>query len=69
MRGYEDALVQFGETGEGVYPNYQITFPNGKKWPINGRSHDSFGDADQFDINKISNPFHLHEIQAAYENS
>ncbi len=70
MRGYEDAKVQFGETGTArVKPNYQVTYPNGLIRTINGSSHDKFTRADEFDSTRISNAFSLQQIKLAYEQS
>lgn len=69
MRGYEDAKVQFGETGTGVKPNYQVTYPNGLVRAINGSSHDPFVRADEFDSTRISNTFSSQQVKYAYEQS
>ena len=69
MRNYQEATVQFGQTGLGVSPHYQITFPNGNKWAIDGRSHDTFSRADDFDIKNISIPFSLSQVESAYKKS
>jgi hypothetical protein len=69
MRGYEDAKVQFGETGTGVKPNYQVTYPNGLIRAINGSSHDPFVRADEFDSTRISSAFSLQQVKHAYEQS
>lgn len=67
MRDHQETTVQFGETGNGVYPNYQIIFPNGRKWEVRGRNDETFSNADDFDEKRISKPFLLHQVQAAYE--
>lgn len=69
MRGYEDAKVQFGETGTGVKPNYQVTYPNGLVRAINGSSHDPFVRANEFDSTRISNTFSSQQVKCAYEQS
>ena len=72
MRGYEGTVVRFGLTGEGIQPNYQITFPNGIVRPINGISHKLFKkdgfDAHEFSSDRLSQPFTLLQIQNAYQS-
>lgn len=67
MRGDEGATVRFGVTGIGVQPNYQITFSNGVVRTIRGSSHEAFNQADEFQEDRISDPFTLAAIQRAYE--
>lgn len=67
MRKYEGSTVRLGETGEGVQPNYQVTFPNGVCRTIRGSSHEAFDQAEEFDSNKISEPFSRAQVEAAYK--
>ena len=69
MRGRAESTVCFGETGEGIAPNYQVTFPNGVVRTIRGLSHEAFEQADSFNEGRISRPFSLAEVQAAYDNA
>ncbi len=68
MRGYEDALVRFGETGRGIQPNYQVTFINGTTITLRGSSHKPFELTDEFDSARISQPFNLAAVTKAYES-
>lgn len=68
MRGDKDpdAVVRFGITGEGAYPNYQITHskhPN-KPRTIRGRNHEKFEieDGDEFNDSNLSQPFTYEDI-------
>ena len=67
MRDYSESTVRFGETGQGIQPNYQITFPNNRVLTINGSSHKQFSSADEFDENRISSPFTYEQIKKAYQ--
>lgn len=69
MRGYSESTVRLGETGQGIMPNYQVTFPNGVVRTLRGSSHDAFEQADAFSEERTSRPFSLAEIQAAYERA
>lgn len=69
MRGKEDSIVRFGETGLGIQPNYQVIFPNGVKRTLRGSSHDAYEQTDEFDPEKISQPFNLAAIKKAYEQA
>ena len=69
MRGRAESIVRFGITGQGVMPNYQVTFPNGVVRTLRGSSHDSFEQAEAFNEERISRPFSLTEIQAAYDKA
>lgn len=69
MRGREDSVVRLGQTGEGVQPNYQVTFPNGVTRTLRGSSHKSFDQAEEFDSDRISEPFNLAQVQAAYDRA
>jgi hypothetical protein len=65
----EGSIVSFGETGEGIQPNYQVTYPNGVIKTIRGSSHKKFDNADEFNTSKISPAFSLADIQRAYARS
>lgn len=69
MRGRSESIVRLGETGQGVLPNYQVTFPNGVTRTLRGSCHDAFEQADAFNEEHISRPFSLEEIQAAYDKA
>lgn len=69
MRYLKESTVCLGETGQGVMPNYQVTFPNGVTRTLRGSSHKAFEQADTFDKERISRPFSLQEIEAAYEKA
>ncbi|MFB2733757.1 hypothetical protein [Shewanella mangrovisoli] len=69
MRGRSESTVRFGVTGQGIMPNYQVTFPNGVTRTLRGSSHDAFEQADAFDEERISRPFFLAEIQSAYDKA
>lgn len=69
MRGRQESIVRLGETGQGVIPNYQVTFPNGVTRTIRGSSHEAFEQADAFNEERISRPFSLAEVQAAYDKA
>jgi len=69
MRGNENTLVRFGETGQGIQPNYQVTFPNGVTRVLRGSSHEAFQQVDEFDSGKISQPFNLATVTEAYRKS
>ena len=62
---FEGSVVRFGETGKGTQPNYQITFPNERVWTIRGSSHETYEDAEKFNIEKISDPFSLTVMRTA----
>lgn len=66
MRGRDDSEVQFGETGDGVMPNYQVKFPNGVVRTLRGSSHEAFEQAEPFAVRNISEPFKLAEVTEAY---
>lgn len=66
MRGREASIVRLGETGTGVKPNYQVTFPNNVIRALRGSSHNAFP-IEEFDAKNISQPFTLAQVRAAYE--
>jgi len=39
MRGDLTTVVRFGQMGQGIAPNYQITLPNGRILTYRGLSH------------------------------
>ena len=63
----EDSQVGFGETGKGISPNYQVTYPNGRTVTRRGSSHEVYEQTDAFDPGKISQPFAYADIQSALE--
>ena len=63
MGKYNSQIVQFGETGKGKQPNYQLETDN-KKIALNGKNHEEYG-ADQFDEEKISIYFSKADISEA----
>jgi len=67
MRGHLSSVVRFGQTGQGIAPNYQVTLPNGVILTYRGLSHKRFEEAAEFDISNISEPFDLAAITRAYE--
>lgn len=69
MRNKDESTVRFGETGYGSQPNYQVTFPNGVTRTIRGSSHEAYEQAEEFDDEKISEPFNLAAIKKAYEST
>lgn len=70
MRGREESLVRLGETGQGIQPNYQVTFPNGVIRTIRGSLHDAFEHTEtEFDSEKVSVAFNLKAVQNAYDRA
>lgn len=69
MRNYEESVVRLGETGQGIQPNYQVTFPNGHVNTLRGASHELFEQAEEFDATRISKPFTLAQVRSAYEKA
>jgi hypothetical protein len=65
LRNDEHATVKLGETGQGIQPNYQVTFSNGVINPYRGSTHKRFEPAKMFDSQKLSAAFSLLEIEAA----
>lgn len=63
MGKYNSEIVQFGETGKGKQPNYQLE-ANNEKVALNGQNHEEYG-ADQFDEEKISIYFSKADISEA----
>jgi hypothetical protein len=58
LLGDKECSVQFGETGQGIAPNYMITDKNGAKYIFHGLGHGRFVDfsAEQFTEDKLSPP-------------
>jgi len=63
----KESTVRFGETGQGIAPNYQVTFPNGVVMVRNGISHGSFKQVDEFNLDNLSKIFTYVEIEKAYD--
>lgn len=63
MGKYNSQIVQFGETGTGKQPNYQLETEN-KKIALNGKNHEEYR-ADQFDEEKLSICFSKDDISEA----
>mgnify|MGYP006280967519 CR=1 FL=1 len=63
----EESFVQFGETGTGKKPNYQVKLPSGVTRVLLGSSHDTSAKFDKFYHGRISKLFTLAEIKAAYD--
>jgi len=66
MRGDKGAIVQLGQSGEGIQPNYQITYSNGVRRIISGSSHSNFKKNnmknEKFNPENISVGFSLDQI-------
>ncbi len=70
-----DAEIRFGETGTGQSPNYQINFPPNANKPdgvvliFRGMTHKTFelDDSNEFNNEKISEPFKLIDLESALE--
>jgi len=69
MRNDGGAQVQLGETGQGIVPNYQVTFSNGMKLVYRGSTHKQFENADEFNAARISDAFELKQIIDAYKGA
>lgn len=69
MRGFEHSIVNLGETGEGVRPNYQVTFPNGRTIAFNGASHEKYGQTEVFAVARVSQPFTLAQVNLAFQQA
>ena len=70
FRGRLDATVQFGTTGTGVRPNYQVTYlrPDGSETTIafRGSTHSAYGKHEQFVESHISPRFSYADVERAY---
>lgn len=62
---FEESTVQFGVTGIGEKPNYQVTLPNGRSLTFNGASHDRDKRTDLFNGDNLSEPFTTKEVSQA----
>ena len=69
LRDNEGTTVRFGQTGEGIKPNYEITFANGRVWVLNGASHDTFPDTSTFDPQRVSTPFTRDQVKQAVQRA
>ena len=60
-----NSRVRFGETGDGVWPNYQIERPDGELERFRGSNHKSFHEKwdETFDENKLSEPLTYANVQ------
>ena len=67
MRGREESTVRFGITGEGISPNYQVTFPNSLVRAIRGSSHEAYEQTDEFEDGRLSEVFSLTDMQRVFE--
>jgi len=65
MRG-EGATVRFGNTGQGIKPNYQISFSNNRSISFSGLSHEKFNGSDSFEEKNLSESFPYSAIHKAY---
>lgn len=62
------ATVQFGETGQGDTPNYQVCRTDGSKTAYYGRSKEyKTFDLAEFDASRISDHFSLVQVAEAIE--
>lgn len=64
-----NSTVRFGQTGQGIRPNYQVTFENGVTRALNGSSHEAFDGADEFNSENVSGGFSFATIKGAYDRS
>ena len=66
MREDDTSVVKFGTTGDGSYPNYQITHSKYPDRPrtIRGRNHEKFDieNEDEFQESNLSDNFSYSEI-------
>lgn len=69
MRNFEEAKVRFGETGQGIQPNYQVTFPNGIVRTFRGSSHKPFSQAEEFNLDNLSEAFSLEDIKNIFNST
>ncbi len=63
----DGSTVRFGETGQGIAPNYQITFSNGLVRVRDGKSHGDFKRVNEFNLNNLSKIFTYADIKKAYD--
>jgi hypothetical protein len=64
METYGDR-VQFGLTGTGQRPNYQVINTDGKKMAFDSGNHLLHSEADEFDENNVSGVYTLDQVKAA----
>lgn len=62
----EGTTVRFGNTGQGIKPNYQIRFPNTVSISFSGLSHERFNGPATFEEKNLSEPFSYSTIRTAY---
>ncbi|KXJ32922.1 hypothetical protein [Pseudomonas sp. HUK17] len=62
----EGATVRFGNTGQGIKPNYQVRLPNTVSISFSGLSHKRFNGPDTFEEKNLSEPFSFSTIRTAY---
>ena len=66
MRHFDGSTVRLGITGEGVMPNYQVTFPNAVTRTFRGNGHTAYSDVDTFNLERVSPAFELEAVKRAY---
>ena len=63
LRGDTGSVIQFGETGTGFQPNYQITYSNNVKRTVSGISHKNFPQSDKLSlVHEEFNPDNISQI-------
>ena len=62
----EDTKIRFGTTGQGIKPNYQVSYPEKEPITFSGRNHEKFSGSDRFEENNLSESFPYSTIQEAY---
>ncbi|MBN3966868.1 hypothetical protein IMW75_16455 [Pseudomonas gregormendelii] len=67
LRSVEGAIVQFGEMGQGIQPNYQVCFPNGNVNPYRGANHKPLMPRGTFSQEHIPQPFSSVDLQRAFD--
>lgn len=66
----KNAMVRFGITGEGIAPNYEVSFENQSKTTFGGRSHKNDpGLADTFNEDNLSQYYSYNEVQGLLKNA
>lgn len=55
--------VRFGETGDGVWPNYQIEKNTGEVTRFHGRTHKEFHERPDVSFEELSKPLTYAEVQ------
>lgn len=69
LRGIEGSTVRFGETGTGMHPNYERTFPDRLPHTLRGSTHKPYDGTAEFNKESVSRAFTLQEITEAYEKA